>query len=213
MLLSGGIDSATALYLTRASSPMRAITFVYHGMAKGEIRSAREIASSAKVLEHRFVRLPDLREAGDFAGADFGGLPPTYIPLRNSIFYSFAASFAEEAGASLIVGGHNRDDEKVFDDVGSAFFTNLQGAFRAASPILRGNSIRISRPLAKKTKPEVIRLAAALHVPFGLTWSCHRSGDRHCWRCDGCLSRRRAFEAAGVSDPLAVGKRGKLLKQ
>ena len=161
--------------------------------------------------EHRFLRLPDLKEAGDI-GAKFGALPPTYIPLRNSVFYSVAASFAEERGAALIVGGHNRDDRKVFDDVSPSFFRALEGAFLAASPRLRKNGLRVSTPLAEKTKPEVIRLAASLGVPLELTWSCHRGGRRHCWRCEGCFSRSRSFAAARVPDPLAVGGGGKLLK-
>jgi 7-cyano-7-deazaguanine synthase len=209
VLLSGGIDSATALYLTKPSNLVRAITFEYHGIARRELQAAREIGMSAGVREHRFVRLPDLKEASDIVGARFGRLPPTYIPLRNSIFYAFAASYAEEAGASLLVGGHNRDDEKVFEDVGPAFFRNLEGAFRAASPILRRNRIMISRPLREKSKPGVVRLAASLGVPLDLTWSCHRSGSRHCWLCDGCLARIRAFSASGVPDPLSQ-KRAKI---
>lgn len=210
MLLSGGIDSATALYLTGASRPVRALTFRYHGIASRELESARAIGARAKVLEHRFVRLPDLKEAGDIPGADFGARPPTYIPLRNSIFYSLAASFAEEAGASLIIGGHNRDDGDIFDDVSPAFFRSLEGAFRAASPILKRSGVRISRPLGGRSKPQVVRLAASVGVPFELTWSCHRRGRGHCWECDGCLARRRAFALAKVQDPLSIGVGGKM---
>ena len=213
MLLSGGIDSATALYLTRTTHAVRAITFEYHGMAKQELRAARELAASAEVLEHRLVRLPDLKEAGDIAGARFGELPPTYIPLRNSIFYSYAASFGEEVRASMLVGGHNRDDEKVFHDVGTSFFRNLEAALRAGSPILRETGITIYRPLRARSKPEVIKLAASLKVPLGLTWSCHRDGSEPCWHCEGCLARRRAFIAAGMLDPLALKTGGKLLKR
>ncbi len=210
MLLSGGIDSATALYLTRKERPVRALTFAYHGIAGQELESAKAIAAEAKVTEHRLVRLPDLKEAGDIAGARFGGLPPTYVPLRNSIFYSFAASYAEESGASLIVGGHNRDDERIFDDVSSGFFASLERAFLAASPILRRNRVRISRPLGSRSKPEVIRLASSLRVPLELTWSCHREGINHCWECDGCLMRAKSFASAGVTDPLAPKRRGKI---
>lgn len=212
MLLSGGIDSATALYLTKASHPVRALTFEYHGIAGREVESARAIGSKAGVREHRIVRLPDLKEAADI-GADFGGLPPTYIPMRNSIFYSFAASYAEEVGAGLIVGGHNRDDAKIFLDVRSDFFRSLQRAFSAASTTLRKNRVRISRPLKDRSKPQVIRMAASIGVPLELTWSCHRSGRDHCWECDGCLSRERAFKSAGIADPLYGAGRGKLLKQ
>ena len=206
MLLSGGIDSATALYLTRRTHDVRALTFEYHGIAKHELESARAIAGRAGVVEHRFVRLPDLREAADIPGFRLGALPPTYVPLRNSIFYAFAASMAEETGAAVIVGGHNRDDAKVFDDVGSDFFTAQQAAFRAASPVLRRNRVRIVRPLRLKTKVEVVALASRLGVPLELTWSCHRDGKQHCGRCPGCVSRREAFAMAGVADPLAPSR-------
>ncbi len=202
MLLSGGIDSATSLYLTKANHTVRALTFAYHGIARRELDSAKAIATRAGVQEHRLVRLPDLREAGDIEGAKFEGLPPAYIPLRNSIFYSFAASYAEETGAGSIVGGHNRDDSKVFADVSSGFFSALQSAFWAGSPLLRRDRIRIVRPLNSMSKAQVIKKASSIGVPLDLTWSCHRDGERHCWRCDGCVSRMNSFEAAGVPDPL-----------
>ncbi len=203
MLLSGGIDSATALYLTRRKRAVRAITFEYKGIAKREVEAARAIASRAGVVEHRFIRLPDLREAADIPGFDRGPLPPTYIPLRNSIFYAFAASVAEETGADSIVGGHNRDDAKVFDDVSPRFFSAQQEAFRAASSVLRRERVGIVRPLRLLSKAQVIALASRLRAPLELTWSCHRDGMKHCWRCAGCVSRAEAFGRAGVADPLA----------
>jgi 7-cyano-7-deazaguanine synthase len=202
VLLSGGIDSATALCLTKRTHAARAVTFEYHGIARRELEAARAVAVRLGVVEHRLVRLPDLREVGDIRGFDRGSLPPTYIPLRNSIFYSIAASIAEETGATLIVGGHNRDDAKTFNDVSSQFFDSLQAAFRSASPVLRRNRVRISRPLRSKTKVQVVALAAGLKVPFELTWSCHKNGPDHCWSCPGCLSRRESFVKAGVADPL-----------
>ena len=202
MLLSGGIDSATALYLTKKTRPVRALSFEYHGMAGSELRAARAIAALAGVVEHRIVRLPDVREAGDIPGFELAGRPASYIPLRNSIFYSLAASYAEEIGADAIVGGHNKDDEAVFADVSTQFFAPLQTALRAASPTLRRNRLRIVRPLRGLTKPEVIKLGVSLGVPLERTWSCHGDSKEHCWRCDGCLSRKRAFKEAGVIDPL-----------
>ncbi len=205
MLLSGGIDSATCLYLTKATHFVRALTFEYHGVARMELQSARKIGAAAGVAEHRFVRLPDLKEAGDIPGVRFEGLPPTYIPLRNSIFYSLAASYAEEIGAGLIVGGHNRDDSRVFKDVSPEFFAALEKALWAGSAILQRKKTRIIRPLRQKSKVQVVRLAASLKVPLELTWSCHGDGNEHCWRCEGCLSRRTSFTKAGVRDPLAPG--------
>lgn len=182
---------------------MRAITFEYDGIARREVEAAKSVATRAGVVEHKFVRLPDLKEAGDIPGFELGKLPRTYIPLRNSVFYSLAASYAEVSGATSIVGGHNRDDELVFDDVSPEFFSSLEKALRMGSLVLRRNRVRILRPLRHRRKAEVIKLAASLRVPFELTWSCHREGREHCWQCDGCLSRRGAFLRAGVPDPLS----------
>jgi len=210
VLLSGGIDSATALYLTKKTQRVRALTFEYMGIARSELVAARAIAAGADVLERRMVRLPDLKEANDIPGFRPSGLPATYVPLRNSIFYAFAASYAEETGAAYIVGGHNRDDTEVFADVSPEFFSSLQKAFWKGSRILHKNRLRIVRPLKRLRKPAVIRLAASLGVPFELTWSCHRDLERHCWNCDGCLTRQRCFREAGVVDPLAGSKREKI---
>ncbi|HUI24030.1 MAG TPA: 7-cyano-7-deazaguanine synthase [Nitrososphaerales archaeon] len=202
MLLSGGIDSAAALYLTKKKLSVRALTFEYNGIARSELAAARAIATRAGVIEHRIVRLPDLKETADIAGFRPRGLPPTYIPLRNSIFYAFAASYAEETGAAYIVGGHNGDDGRIFADVSPEFFGSLQRSFRSGSNILRKNGLHITRPLSRLRKPEVIKLAASIGVPLELTWSCHRDSEKHCWRCEGCLSRMRCFREAGIVDPL-----------
>jgi len=196
--------------LTRAKYDVRALTFEYHGIARSEVESAKAIATRAGVLEHRLFRLPDLREAADIPGGSFGDLPPTYIPGRNSVFYSVAGSYAEEKRVSLIVGGHNKDDAKVFRDVEGDFFLVLERTLWTGSVILSQQRMRIRRPLKHKTKVQVLRLAASLEVPLELTWSCHRDGSEHCWECPGCLSRIKSFREAGVSDPLAPANRTKV---
>ncbi len=202
MLLSGGIDSATCLYLARRKYRARALTFEYRGIAESELGAARAVARSAGVRDHRFFRLPDLMEAGDISAADFGRMPTTYIPMRNGIFYSVAASYAEEVRADLIMGGHNRDDVRTFPDTGPEFFDLLEKSFWAASRILRSRKMRILRPLGGKTKVQVVMLASSLGVPLEKTWSCHHEGKTHCWQCDGCVNRTASFERAGIPDPL-----------
>lgn len=188
--------------LTRGSGSQLAITFVYHDIASRELKAARDIASEAGIEEHRFVRLPDLRETGDTRLERLAGVPPFYIPGRNGVFYSMAASYAEEVGADLIVGGHNRDDVKLFKDASPSFFLLLQRAFWRGSPPLRKRRTRILLPLSKMTKAEVVKLAPSLNVPLELTWSCHRNGRDHCWECEGCMARIAAFAKARVNDPL-----------
>ncbi len=149
------------------------------------------------------VEIPSLKEIGDMEGRDsFQGLPPTYIPARNLIFYSLAASFAEEVGANYIMGGHNKDDLRIFEDTTGEFFANLQKSIWGSSERLRRNRTTILRPLQHMTKPEVISLAAGLGVPLGHTWSCHSEGDLPCLECEGCVGRREAFAKASVADPL-----------
>ena len=204
MLLSGGIDSATCLYLSKKKVYRnRALTILFHRIARGEISSARRIALAANVAEHRVLEIPNLKEIGDLeANSSFKGLPLTYIPARNMIFYSLAASFAEEVGANYILGGHNKDDLRTFEDTRREFFADLQKTIWSSSDRLRENRTTILRPLQHKTKPEVISLAASLGVPLGLTWSCHAEGDVPCLKCEGCVKRSEAFAIAKVGDPL-----------
>lgn len=191
------------MYLARMKRyRSRALTVKFHRIATGELRAARAIARSGGAAEHRLVEIPELKEASDIPGGRFEGLPPTYIPMRNSVFYSLAASFAEEVGASYIIGGHNREDREVFADATPEFFQSFQRVIWAGSRTLREKRTTILRPLQLKTKPEVIAFAAGLEVPFELTWSCHREGSSHCWNCEGCTSRERAFRSAGIRDPL-----------
>jgi len=157
------------------------------------------------VEEHRVVEIPQLKEAGDMEdGSNFRDLPPTYIPMRNGIFYSLAASYAEEVGADYIIGGHNREDVAVFPDTTPAFFDNFQKAIWAGSRRLGERRTTVLRPLQLKSKTEVVSLAAGLGVPLARTWSCYSEGRRHCWECEGCRKRARAFAQAGVRDPLRL---------
>ncbi|MDG6966611.1 MAG: 7-cyano-7-deazaguanine synthase [Nitrososphaerota archaeon] len=179
-----------------------------HGTAAAELRAARLLGRRVGVLEHRFVSIPDLKEARDIEGSRWLSgeeVPATYIPMKNAVFYSMAAAFAEERGSHRLVGGHNLDDRRAFEDTGEAFFSSLEKALLASSPRLRMNGLKIVRPLRDKSKAEVVALAARIRVPLELTWSCHRAGEAHCWRCDGCASRVKAFEGAGVEDPLRAG--------
>jgi 7-cyano-7-deazaguanine synthase len=172
-------------------------------MAEGELRAARRLGEAAGVGDHRIFSMPELREVGDIGSLErLAGLPSTYIPMKNSIYYNVAAAFAEEVGASRVVGGHNRDDRAVFEDTSDEFFRNLQRTLRSGSARLREQDFRIWRPLRTMSKAEVVALASRLGVPLGDTWSCHRAGRTHCWECEGCLGRNRAFRQAGVTDPL-----------
>ncbi len=180
----------------------RALTIEFYRIAKGELRAANSIAKKAGVVEHRIVELPSLKESGDIRVDVFGGLPSTYIPMRNAVFYSLAASYAEEVGANYILGGHNRDDLGIFEDTRQEFFDDIQRALWSGSSRLKKRRTTILRPLQRMSKGEVVSYASRLNVPLELTWSCHREGKEHCWECDGCRARVEAFKLADVEDPL-----------
>jgi len=183
-------------------------------MASGELRAARRLGAAAGVEDHRFFSMPELREVGDIGPLErLSGLPSTYIPMKNSIYYNVAAAFAEEVGASRVAGGHNREDRAVFEDTSDEFFRNLQRTLRSGSVRLREQDFRIWRPLRAMSKAEVVALASRLGVPLEDTWSCHRAGSAHCWECDGCLGRERAFREAAVVDPLRASGDRKGLKR
>jgi len=204
------MDSATCLQLLKEDYDVRALTFEFAGIASSELEAAKKVARAVGVTEHRLVRLPDLKEAQDIKVGRFEGMPPTYIPMRNGIFYFFAASYAEEVRAAVVAGGHNKDDSRLFRDVSPGFFSALQKAFWSGSKILEAEGTRILRPLEQMTKVRVVREAVEIGVPLHLTWSCHRDGLRHCWECPGCLSRIASFKKAGVLDPLESSMKRKI---
>jgi len=147
--------------------------------------------------------MPELREVGDMrTPRGLARLPRAYIPMKNAIYYSIAAAFAEEVGAGQIIGGHNRDDMLVYEDTSDQFFRNLQRALRSGSDRLRSRRLSIWRPLRRMDKASVVSMASKLGVPLELTWSCHEEGTEHCGKCQGCRQRKKAFRDAGVPDPL-----------
>ncbi len=185
----------------------RALTMKFYGIAEEELRAATRISKKAEVVEHRFVEIPSLKETEDIGSSALGGLPSTYIPMRNAVFYSLAASYAEEVGADYILGGHNRDDLGIFEDTRQEFFDDLQRAFWSGSSRLKKKRTTLLRPLQRMSKGEVVSYASRLNVPLELTWSCHRGGKEHCWECDGCRARIEAFKWARVEDPLRRSSR------
>ena len=199
VLLSGGLDSAVALYWARREGHLLHPLEVEYPQRPRRERAAAEALARALDVERTVVALPFLREVE----ADTPVGPPRgYIPARNFIFYSIAAHEADARGASLIVGGHNRDDGARFPDARRTFFDALELLLADGLWSARERPLRIVLPLADKDKAETVRLGLSLGVPFEHTWSCYEDGDLPCRRCPSCDERARAFAACGVADPL-----------
>ena len=212
VLLSGGVDSAVALWWAKAQGwEVRPLTFDYFGRPKRERRAIEALAKAAGVQPIRTVNLPfltevdDLREAG-LANPVLRDSPEGYIPARNLIFYSLAAYYAELDGTRYLVGGHNGSDPESFPDASPKFFTSLNELFRLSLWSYDRSPVEVLIPLSGTSKEGVLRLGRELGVPFELTWSCYWDRDLHCGTCVSCRERREAFAAIGLPDPVPYEK-------
>jgi 7-cyano-7-deazaguanine synthase len=217
VLLSGGMDSATALAVAlQHFRRVDCLTVSYGQRHRREIQSARRLASHFRIQHHRVLRLPLaplLRSAltnsarplprAHRAGAP-GPIPATYVPARNTILLSIALGYAESIDAAAIYIGANAIDYSGYPDCRPEYFRSFEHLARLATRagVERGWAVRIEAPLLRLSKADIVRLGERLHVPWRLTWSCYAGGRRPCGRCDSCALRARGFETAGVRDPL-----------
>lgn len=213
VLLSGGIDSATTLYFAKAAGyKCSCLIFDYGQRNKREIESARKIARAAgcdfRVVGFRFPwggsSLLDRREKiPQLKRPTAGKIPTTYVPARNTVFLSFALSYAEAKKANAIFIGAHTQDYSGYPDCRPSYFHAFRKVARLGTKTgTTGRRVNIRTPLLHKTKGEIIRIGLRLDVPYGLTWSCYKGGRRPCRRCDSCLFRARGFEEAGTEDPI-----------
>src|SRR5919202_4309124 len=189
VMLSGGLDSATCLYWAKTKfSDLWTITFNYFGRLVQEKRAVVRLVNAAGIGRLIEIDLPFVKEAEDFYGdnskLDSGaGWMSSYVPMRNMIFYSIAAHYAEYLGAKWIIGGHNLHDVKFFKDASQDYIDKLNRLFKEGCLFCNGQPYQILLPLAKMTRKEIIRLAIRLKAPIELTWSCHKEGIVHCGTC------------------------------
>jgi 7-cyano-7-deazaguanine synthase len=219
VLLSGGLDSATACAVARAEGfECHALSFDYGQRHERELDSARRVAAALGVKEHLVLRL-DLRAIGGSAlTADIpvpkgrsqdamgAGIPVTYVPARNTIFLGYALAWAEVLESQDIFIGVNALDYSGYPDCRPEYIEAFERMANLATRAgVEGTSrLRIHTPLIRLTKAEIIRRGAALGVDFGLTWSCYepQPDGRACGLCDSCLLRRKGFSEAGLPDPV-----------
>lgn len=216
VLLSGGLDSTTALYLAKSQGydEIYAITFQYGQKHDKELKSALAVAKAAGVKEHKVVNLllnqwsgcaltdPQLEvEDGKVERQD---IPATYVPARNMVFLSVAASWADALGITDIFIGVSEVDYSGYVDCREEFIRAMEDAINLGTVLgaEKKQRIKIHAPFMHMTKADEVRLGAKLGVDYSLTWTCYRGGDTPCGTCDSCLLRAKAFEEAEERDPL-----------
>lgn len=219
VLLSGGLDSATALAIAKAEgfNPY-ALSFRYGQRHVSELDSAARVAEAIGVAEHLIAEI-DLRRFGGSAltaeidvpkdrdpAAMGEGIPVTYVPARNTVFLSFALAWAETLGASDLFIGVNALDYSGYPDCRPEYIAAFErmASLATAAGVEGRQRLKIHTPLMEFTKAGIIRKGMALGVDYGLTSSCYDPGGdgRPCGRCDSCLLRAKGFAEAGFVDPL-----------
>jgi 7-cyano-7-deazaguanine synthase len=220
VLLSGGLDSATALAVARRDGfTPYAMTFRYGQRHSVEIDAARRVAAAQGVARHVVVDI-DLRQWGGSAltgdaevpkdrdvAHPSDEIPVTYVPARNTIFLSFALAWAETLGADAIFIGVNALDYSGYPDCRPEYIAAFeQMANLATRAGVEGtHRLNIHAPLQHLTKADIVRLGASLGVDYAITTSCYdpAADGTACGHCDACQLRRRGFAEAGSPDPIA----------
>ena len=218
VLLSGGLDSAVTLALAKAEGfRAHALSFDYGQRHRVELESARRVAASMQVRDHRFAKI-DLRVLGGSALTDdiavpqersaaemAHGIPITYVPARNTIFLSYALGLAEVVGAADIFLGINAVDYSGYPDCRPEFLNAFEALAAVATKAgVEGTRFQIHAPLIQLSKAEIIRKGLELGVDFSLTHSCYdpTSEGIACGRCDSCQLRLKGFQEARITDPI-----------
>jgi 7-cyano-7-deazaguanine synthase len=217
VLLSGGLDSATAAAIARDEGfDLYALTFAYGQRHAIEVEAARRVALHVGVRAHTIVPI-DLRAFGGSALTDdiavpknrapdqrATDIPVTYVPARNTIFLAYALAYAEVRSAADIFIGVNAVDFSGYPDCRPAFIEKFEElANLATKAAVEGRRARIHAPLIELTKAAIIRRGVQLGLDYSLTHSCYDPSPDGlaCGACDSCQIRRRGFAEAGIPDP------------
>jgi len=213
VMLSGGMDSAVALaeaVKKFGKHQVYAITFDYGQRHDREMKAAQQLAQWYGV--HHGVFKVNLRQIGGSSLTDSKIAVPdvetdqrpdevalTYVPMRNTIFLSICAAYAEVLGCQYIYTGFNWIDSGGYPDTREEYVAVMNALLVLSSR----DKPQIVAPLVRMTKSDIVRRGEHLNVPWQLTWSCYKGEDKPCGKCNACVQREKGFREAGVVDPVA----------
>ena len=213
ILLSGGLDSATALAMTKDQGyECYALSFNYGQRHAAELTAAAKIANAFNVVEHKTIYL-DLTQIGGSALTDnnidvpespTNGIPITYVPARNTIFLSYALAWAEVLDINNIFIGVNAVDYSGYPDCRPEYIQAFERMANLATKTgVEGTKLTIHTPLIELSKAEIIQRGSQLNVDYALTISCYQADEdgNACGVCDSCRFRKEGFENANLPDP------------
>ena len=219
VLFSGGLDSTTALAMAIEKygvDNVVALSISYGQKHNKEIEASNNVAKYYGV-EHIYLDLAKIFEYSDCSLlkkndkdiplGDYdkqlkesnGNTLSTYVPFRNGLFLSSAASIAISKGCDVIYyGAHSDDVKEAYPDCSEEFTEAINKAIYLGS----GNKVRVEGPFVNMHKADIVKYGITHNVPYGLTWSCYLGNDKACGKCGTCIDRLKAFKANGVKDPI-----------
>jgi 7-cyano-7-deazaguanine synthase len=213
VLLSGGLDSSTALAWARAQGfDCYALTVAYGQRHQSEIAAAARVAGALAAREHRVMQV-DLAGIGGSALTDWSialpdqpasGIPVSYVPARNTMLLALALAWAEVLGARDLVVGVNAVDYSGYPDCRPEFIRSFEAlAALATKAGVEGARFTVHAPLIAMSKAQIIQSGVGFGVDYAMTVSCYQAdaAGRACGRCDSCRLRRDGFETVGIADP------------
>lgn len=221
VVLSGGMDSATALYEAKAQGyEVYAISFDYGQRHIKELDYAKKLSTVAGVAEHHIVDLTNITSLIDNSSLTNKSIEVpeghyaqenmkiTVVPNRNMIMYAIAIGYAVNIKAKAIYVGVHAGDHAIYPDCRPEFIEELDKIAKIANDGFIEPDFKIEAPFVNKTKADIAKLGTLLGVPYELTWSCYKGGEKHCGKCGTCVERKEAFVVAGVDDPTEYEDQG-----
>lgn len=211
-IVSGGLDSTTLIYkLVNDGYEVHALTVLYGQKHEREVESAQRITQTLNV-SHKVIDLWDLGQVLRSAlttpeitipqvpseAQFYDSLKVTVVPNRNAILLSIACGYALSIGARDVFYAAHYSDRGVYPDCRREFVEAFQHTMRLSTD---EKALNVNAPFVKMTKGQIVMLGSEMAVPYSLTWSCYKGGEKHCGLCSSCNERKRAFLEAGVDDP------------
>jgi 7-cyano-7-deazaguanine synthase len=213
IVCSGGLDSVTAAYYAAKDRRVALVSFDYGQRHVKELQSARMAAARLGTIPHRTITLDDV--AGAIAGSSSllthsqddvpdghyaeQTMKSTVVPNRNAIMLTIAFGIAAAQGYDEVWTAVHGGDHYIYPDCRPDFISAF--ALMQHASLRDIADVRLVTPFISVSKADIVRIGAALHVPFADTWSCYKGGDVHCGACGTCFERREAFTVAEIDDP------------